>query len=121
MIRRYEKKDFPMIAAWFNRRGLAIDPNDLPAIGFIRNEAAAGFLYETGSNVALIENIITNPDANLFERYNGVREVVKKLLEICRFKRYRIWAITKSRSISRMAVSFGFEGQGWYEILHKGE
>lgn len=121
MIRRVEPSDHPMIIAWFNRRGLSLLRSDLPEIGFVRNNAAAGFLYETGTNIAIIENIVTNPDAPLAERYYAVREVVKKLLEVTRFKKYKVWAITKNNSISRMAVSFGFERQGWYEILHRGK
>lgn len=120
MIRRYETTDFPMINAWFNRRGLDIKPEELPKIGFIRNNAAAGFLYETGTSVALIENMVTNPDVSIFERYNGVREVTKKLLEVAKFRRYRVTCITRSRSISRIATSFGFKGYGWYEILQRG-
>lgn len=121
MIRRYETEDYAMIESWFNKHGKTIDPRDLSPIGFIRNEAAAGFLYETESRVCIIDNIVTNPDVSMFERYNGVREVVKKLLEIVRFKKYRVWAITHNRSISRIAQSFGFKSQGWYEILHKGD
>lgn len=122
MIRRYDhSKDFPMVSKWFEMHGKKIERRDIPAIGFIRNNAAAGFLFETGTSVALIEMIVTNPEVSIFERYNAVREVTKKLLEICRFRKYKVWAITTSRSISRIAESFKFESRGWSHILHKGD
>lgn len=120
MIRRYEKQDYSMVGSWFTRRGLIILPDELPQIGFIRNNAAAGFLYETGTRIALIENMVTNPDVSIFERYNAVREVMKKLLEVSRFRGYRLMAVTRSRSLSKIVGTFGFESHGWYEILHKG-
>lgn len=120
MIRRYEDSDFPMIESWFLKRGLEILPNELPEIGFIRNNAAAGFLYETGTKIALIENVVTNPDVSMFERYNGVREVAKKLIEIARFRKYRLFSVTRSSGISRIAQSLGFVSRGCYEILDRG-
>lgn len=121
MIRRYTNIDYPMIHNWFRARGIHMAPEDLSDIGFIRNNAAAVFLYETGTRMAVIENLVTNPDVPLSERYHAVREVLKKALEICRFRKYRVYGFTRSKSVSRITRSLGFESLGCFELLRKGD
>lgn len=63
MIRLYTEKDYPIVKKWFESWGWpAIPESSLPSIGAI-NDIAAAWLYQTDSDIALVEWFVTDRSA----------------------------------------------------------
>lgn len=80
MIRDVTVQDYPMLIEWWNSHGFEIPPiGTLPATGYIANDAAAGFLYLTNSQLACMGWCVVNPKADRQLRSSSLDEVVQKI------------------------------------------
>ncbi len=76
----YEKHS-KLVRAWGKKHRFPLPPKQmLPAIGYVVNEAACGFLYLTDSKIALLEWVFGNPEKTKEERAEAL-DVLFSLLE----------------------------------------
>lgn len=91
-----------------------------PAKGFIIENIAAGFLYQTDSNVVFAENFITNPLESPEKRFNALELISKYILEYVEsIKPKKIIVSSKERSMIERAKRLEFKEIDNYTILHK--
>lgn len=72
-LRRYNKDDYKTLQLWSLQYQSEMCPEEsLPEIGFIEDGKAAGFLYQTDSNVAYLDLIIANKNQPHDQALNDV-------------------------------------------------
>lgn len=118
-MRRFEKEDLADANEWRIARGLQPWPESvLPAFGLFVEEVAAGFIYVTDSDMALLEGYVTNPDASPEARNQALDEVTDGLLARCKaLGMKRVVAFARDSSIVNRAISKGLHNKGPYTML----
>jgi hypothetical protein len=113
------EKHLETVRDWSAARGVALDPETLPRMGFITG-AAVGWLYQTDSAVGFLEHFITNPKAPAKDRHRGVDAIGLALIEKARGLGLRsLVSMTSHRSIGRMMVRRGFVYSGPMHVLRR--
>jgi hypothetical protein len=119
MVRDFAIADLADVNAWHcahGRPGMAA--SHVPQTGRIVPGVAAGFLYVTDSDVALLEGYVTNPEAPLRERSKAVDEITHALLaEAKDLGMGRVVALCASGGIARRAGKFGLQWRGSVQFL----
>lgn len=118
--RRYTPADHAELSNWWTAHNLPIiPPNALPVVGFMVQGVAAGFLYQTDSDVALVENFISNPASHWDDRQTALDSITQHLIDYARFKgRLYLMAMTQSQAIFDRALHFGFKPNGAFHVLN---
>jgi hypothetical protein len=79
-MRHFIAQDHKTVATWWEGHGWQAIPLDaLPARGLIVPELAAGFLYQTDSNIGIMEWIVSNPQATPRKAYEAIQDIVSGL------------------------------------------
>lgn len=79
-MRLFTSADKPLLDSWWSAQGWpAIPLTHLPATGIIVDECAAGFLYKTDSQFALLEFVVGDPAVDKTRRQAAVDRVVECL------------------------------------------
>lgn len=122
-------KDHEELSCWWTARGWApIAPEMLPESGWMAvNEAgqplAAIWAYNaTGVPLAMIEFLVTNPDARIGEVVQGIERVIALAVEYCRITKTKaIFTTCKQPSLVRLYERNGFfqTDTGVTHLLHK--
>lgn len=82
MIRRVVEGDYYVIDEWRKARGLRKLPREYyPTNGMIIEGVAAVFLTKTDTDIALVENIVTNPEATVGDRSKALTKLLKRAEE----------------------------------------
>lgn len=115
--RRVLDLDFDEISRWFDVRGKTMPHRSLfPSTGFIVNGIAAGFVYFTDSNVAIIEGYISNPHVDSKTRSNALDIITAELLMKAKSSGYKLLKCdTQLEAIKIRAKKHGFKPVGSYE------
>lgn len=81
--RPFKPEDYEQLKAWLTKRDAHVfHPDVLPPYGFIVDEVAAMFLYETWkSPFCYMENMVTNPSASPTERHQALRLITTAIVE----------------------------------------
>lgn len=112
MIRKVETKDIQTIQSWFLARNIVDQSDMFSTIGYIVPDIAAGFLYTTNSQVAIIEHLITNPIYHKEIRDKALDEVVLSIIkEAKRLHFTNLLGITEFDVVTQRALKLGFEKQ----------
>lgn len=107
-----------VVRPWAAARGFDLRDDTLPAVGFLSDDAAVGWLYQTDSGVGLIESFVTNPAAPPKSRHAAVDEIGVALISEARHLGItRLLTMTPHRSIGRMAIRRGFTYLGPMHVL----
>lgn len=121
MIKKFQGIHYGMISKWWKAHGMeAPKIHELPELGLIADDIAAGFLYKTDSSVCMIEALIANP-----EKPTGVRNEALDLVvtELCREAREmgfkKIYGFTRLESVLDRAVSHDFKSGGIWHLIAK--
>ncbi len=103
--KRFELSDLGEINSWYQERGLtALGAEFLPKTGYIVSQVAAGFLYTTDSNLALLEGYITNPRASKRVCITAIDSITTALLRTAKELGVKhILAFCDSHGIKRIA------------------
>lgn len=109
-IRKYTKHDYPMIASWFKERGKPVPSQDLLSdLGFIADERVAGWIYITNSSLAMIENVISNPNTVPSLRRESTKRLCSTLVESAMVLGFNnIFAISNHPAIEKICKDMGF-------------
>jgi hypothetical protein len=119
MIRRFQSEDVMELDSWHELYGMR-PIESLPRVGFIEPGVAAGFLYQTDSDIALLEGYVTNPKAPSDQRHFALDGITEKLLECAEDLGFRtVWAITKDAGISVRAQKHKMTRLGSFTVLVK--
>ena len=120
-LRRIRGGDYDTLASWYTGRGFALpDAEDLPQIGFIVEDLAAGFLFCTDSTIAFADLFVSNPAAAPVLRARAVEAIVERLTEeakACGFK--YVAGACSSPGTKKLCLRRGFSSTGSYELLLK--
>lgn len=113
--------DCDAINSWLEARNLqAILPEQLPSIGFIVTDVAAGFLYQTDSTVAYLETYVTNPAKKSTLRNLALDAITAKLLiKAAELGYTTVISTTKEPNIAKRAIKHNFVYKGNYALLVK--
>jgi len=106
MIRRLLPEDLDELNRWYAAHGAGPVPGrTVPEFGLIVPDVAAGHLYRTDSDIALIDGLVTNPEASSATRHEALTGIVGGLLaEARRTGCARVLAFTKHDTIRRRAM-----------------
>jgi hypothetical protein len=107
-----------MATAWAASRGVEVRDDILPRVGFVSDNAAIGWLYQTDSGLGLLETFVTNPAASVRARHRAVDEVGRALIsESRKLGITRLVTMTSHKSIGRMCIRRGFGYTGPMHVL----
>ena len=112
------EQHFDKAVAWASARGVELRDDIIPRIGFVSDDAAIGWLYQTDSGLGLLETFVTNPEATPKARHAAVDEVGVALIEEAKHLGItRLVTMTSHRSIGRMCLRRGFSYSGPMHVL----
>ena len=113
-------RDYETIALWWQAHGLDPIPLEfLPAVGFVVSQVCAGFLYQTDTDLALIEGLVSNPETPAQLRDEALDAVVEALCSEAKKLGYlAISGFTQVPKVVSRAKRHGFKpGQGSYRLV----
>jgi hypothetical protein len=101
--RKIRPDDIFEVEKWYEDRGIrSPEPYDYPEIGFIVEDVAAVFLYQTDSSFAIIEGLISNKDASPLERDVAIDMLYAKIIEFAKNAQYtKLLALTQHNSVKQ--------------------
>ena len=119
MVRLYTEQDHSEVSKWWSAHNMpAIPKMALPKVGFMVQGVAAGFLYQTDSSVAFIENFISNPESDWATRQTALDDITNSILRYAISHGFKqVVALTTSQAIYERACPMGFTPQGAFQVL----
>ena len=112
-LRMWQPADYPMLAGWWHGHGWpAVPQRVLPPLGVIHDNSAAGWAYmdNGGIGVAMIEWLVTDPQASPIQAARSLSRVVEFLRSELRRMDYAIVLTTcRQESLARMLERQGFQ------------
>jgi hypothetical protein len=106
--------DLYVINRWMRAHGKrGFSPDELPEIGFIVEDVAAAFMYQTDSTVAFLENFVSSPSAKPKSVARALDAIVKELRHVASMNGIsRLVVFSKVRSIGKRIGRLGFQLKG---------
>ena len=124
-LREYDEKyDLPGLRHWAWKRGVPQPEADfLPRIGLICPAYCAGFLFQTDSKVAMIGNLISNPQSKKEWRSQALDLLIEMLYNRGRLEGFkRITIAANLPHVKERYLRLGFkEGDIGVDHFFKGE
>ena len=110
IVKPYRPEYKGKIEAWLKKRG--IDTKvvaDLPEVGFISPNVAAGFLRKVEGNFGMIDSFITNPEASPHNRNEALDKITESLVRTAYgLGMKQLLAISVDENTLKRAVRLGF-------------
>lgn len=109
----------PEISEWFEARGLKPPPQEtLSDMGYMADGRVAAWLYITNSSVAMIENIISDPNTVPSLRRQSLDKLIGFLVDTATALGYTtVLGITKHKGVLNLAQRFGFKEMKDYKLV----
>lgn len=110
-VRKFTDEDRPVVDEWCKAHGMPLfPPGWLPPAGYIVEGVACAFLYLTyGSDVAFLENVISNPDTTKEQRKEACKLISSAAEMACKFEGYRyIVGLTAIPSLAKTSEEHGY-------------
>ena len=110
-MRRFEKKDLATLNEWLaGHECPPLSVEAIPLTGLLMENVAAGFLYQTDSCIAFLENFVSNPSATPRQVSDAVDEITQALLDYAgEIGIKNIVVLTRLGSIEKRAEKFGLK------------
>ena len=112
MTRLWDKEaDYETLKGWWEGHGwTALPVQDLPDTGFIANETAFGCLYiDIHMRFAMMEWVVTDPNAAPRACLKSLNEVIDKLLETAKdVGVVRVYSVLKHEKLEKLYAKHGF-------------
>lgn len=120
-MRLYEADDYAVLKSWFQARGMATPPpSALPALGVIVDNAAAGFLIQSDTSVAVIDFYISNPKIEAHRRDAALDHVTETLFKHAKRLGFKyVKCTTRLEAIAKRAKTHGFNEIGMFRTFLK--
>lgn len=112
----------PMLNTWFKQWGQPqVTFMDLPPIGFIYKNIAAGFLSITDTEVAILDYYVVDKNAYKEDRTLGLKKITEKLIAFAMADHCtKIMAITNNPAIFKYCEHFGLKDLGPSHVFVRG-
>lgn len=120
MVRRFRPEHLAELNRWYAARDLpAVMSGVLPHVGYIAPGLAAGFLYRTDSELALLDGFISNPEAPLLDRGRAISRVLEALVEEVPAGAgvSHLIGLTRVRGMEQLVERAGFSAVGGYRLF----
>lgn len=111
VVRFDPDKHLEMVEGWCKQHDMPGFPKGwLPTYGACVDGVACAWLYVTDSDLAIIENVITNPDTTHEKRVEAVGLITEEIARVARENCKCKWLVgaSKYESILRGAIEHGF-------------
>jgi hypothetical protein len=120
-LREFTHSDLEQINDWYEAQHFGtIELSNLPKFGLVEPGVAAGFLYQTDSDFAILEGFVSNPGSDRKVRNEALDiltdALCKKALELG-FR--KVLAITTNSRIASRALKHNFSPLGDFKMLKK--
>jgi uncharacterized protein YihD (DUF1040 family) len=89
-VRRYKPEDFEEIQRWAKLYDTTYSADNFPETGFIVDNLAAYFLYKTDSAVCFLENLISNKEADHYEKDKAINLIVEEILKEAKEQGFKV-------------------------------
>lgn len=112
-LRQYMAIDKEMINTWYYSRKQEYLPlEQLPKIGYIVPNVAAGFLIQTDNTFCIFEPFITNPEIPKDIRSNALDIIIEELLKTAKQLNYKsVFGFSTSVPMINRGLKHGFSIQ----------
>ena len=118
--RPYEPKDFEQIQAWGKEWGANYSEDQFPQIGFIVDDVAAYFLYQTDSSVCFLENMVSNKKIHQEIKNQALTLIAEAILKKAKEEEFTVaYATTNNVAIAKRAAEHGAKCQWGHLLLIK--
>lgn len=119
-MRYFSKTDYPLFREWLKARGHGVpDLWQLPKVGFI-DGVSCGFLIQTDTPIAMIDYLVSNPNASVIKRAKSIKGIINRLMGEAKSLNFKIiFANSKIRSVQRLAMSLRFEDLGNFKTFSR--
>jgi hypothetical protein len=108
------------IKSWYKKHKIILNYDILPKFGYTVSNVAAGYMFFTTDGKAIIEGIITNPDASITDRSNAVSSILNALSDTAKMAGCKyIFGLSDTKSVIIRAGKLGFSDIGSYNLLFK--
>lgn len=117
---RYKPEHYAQVKGWWEAYGQPVIPEaSLPKVGFIVQGLAAGFLYQTDSDLALAENFITDPVSYWADRSAALDAILEAITAYATQSGFRhVLGLTTSQAMYERCLRFGFRDNGTFQVLN---
>lgn len=83
-------KHYDLLKKWYeDHEQKMLDKSLIPGIGLVVDNCVAGFLYQTDSKLAIIENYISDKNSTKEQRHNAIIALTNGLYEVAHQLGYR--------------------------------
>ena len=120
-LRAFNPLDLDEMNRWYTlRQEPSVRVEMLPRLGFIAPGVAAGFLYQTDSALALVEGLVSNPEALLCRRVKALSMILAALTEAAKDFGFKL-VVGSSKRTGPVSLTLrqGFRKIGSYEMVVK--
>lgn len=110
-IERFKHGHYDIIKKWYKARKQTVPARAcLSDVGFIADGRAAGWLYLTNSNIAMIEGIVSDPNTVPSLRRASLNKLIGILVDTAVSLGYtNIIGLSNHPGISRVGARYGFK------------
>lgn len=117
--RPVERTDHEKINSWNNARCLPfIAEHMFPDVGYVVDDIAAGFLYQTDSSLCFIDGYISNPASDKAERKEAFDLITDNIIRAAKDHGFlSILAYTQHPEIMKRCVRYHFTPKGVYSLF----
>lgn len=122
MVRRFRPEHLAELGRWYVARGLPAPTSGvLPRVGYIVPGLAAGFLYRTDSEIALLDGFVSNPEAPPLDRGRAISRVLEALIaEVSTGAGVsHLVGLTRVRGMERLVERAGFASGDGYRLFSR--
>ncbi len=118
-VRKVTMADYPLIESWYEARGARMPRNGmLSDLGYIVDNRVVAWLYLTNSNMAMIENIVADPNTVPSLRRNSLKKLVGFLIDLATAMGYtNIFGITQHPAVIELSKAFGFKELKEFKVV----
>lgn len=105
------ERDYETLKSWWEGHGWpALPVEDIPDTGFIANETAFGCLYiDIHGRFAMMEWVVTDPNAPARQAVKSLNEVIGRLLYMCKeIGVTRVYSVLKHEKLEKLYQKHGF-------------
>jgi hypothetical protein len=111
MLTVYDQEThYPILCEWWLAHGWTpMGPDFLPSQGYVIEDVCAGFLYCSDSRVAMIEWVVSNPEAAPRKVVRGLKVLLKGLQNLAAENDYTaVFSFVQQPRLQKLYESTGF-------------